>query len=109
MTERRCIFQPAWLKPSNKLRKEERIILALSQRVKLGKLILPEKAPWLDELLTELLMFTKDGAKSKYDDVIDGLSMFAEFAKAPVGKDSSTSLTRGQDLPRSSIGNTVLR
>jgi len=110
MTERRCMFTPNWLKPSNKLRKEERIILALSQRVKLGKLVLPEKASWLDEVLTEFLMFTKDGAKSKYDDIIDAIAMFHEFAKPPIGKDGSSLINkRVKDLPRNSIQNNIFR
>ena len=110
MTEKRCMFTPAWITPSNKISKEERIILALAQRVKLGKLVLPEKASWLNELLVEMMMFTRDGAKSKYDDVLDSVAMFAEFAKAPISKEGGNRSRKNHaDLPRSSIGSTVYR
>lgn len=110
MTEERCIFTPSWNTPSNKISKEERVILALAQRVKLGKLILPEKAHWLTEFMNELLMFTKDGSKSKYDDVIDSIAQFSEFAKPPIGKDNNKGrLINGSNLSRNSIRRNVFR
>ena len=109
MTEERCMFTPKYITPSNKISKEERIELALGQRVRLGKLILPETASWLDELRTELEMFTREGAKSRYDDCLDAVAQAHEFAKPPISKDSFKGNINGDNLPRSSIGNIVQR
>jgi predicted phage terminase large subunit-like protein len=110
MTDERCIFSMSGITPSRKHSKEERIEMALGQRVRLNKLLLPEKAGWLDELMTELQMFTREGAKSKHDDLIDALSQGAQFAKAPVSKDTAgRAAGRYKDLPRSSIGSNVFR
>lgn len=111
MTDERCIFSPVWCTPSNKISKEERIILALAQRVKLGKLVLPEQSSWLSELLDELLMFTREGAKSKHDDLLDSLAQANEFAKPPMNtkQNNHNNNMSNKNLPRSSIGNRVLR
>lgn len=44
---------------------------------------LPELAPWLAELETELMGVTNDGFKSLHDDLIDALAMQQQIAKAP--------------------------
>lgn len=103
MTEERCIFSIAKITPSTKTTKNERIELALGQRIRINKLLLPEKAGWLEEVLTELLMFARSGPKSRYIDVIDALAQCAEFVKPPIGKETSISLSR-KNLPRSSTG-----
>ncbi|MFA5388878.1 MAG: hypothetical protein WC312_03890 [Candidatus Omnitrophota bacterium] len=56
----------------------------LAPRFKAHSVWLPEFAPWLAELETELLGVTIDGFKSLYVDLIDTLAMQQQIAKAPV-------------------------
>lgn len=43
-----------------------------------GRLWLPEAAPWIDDALAELLLFTGDDKKDAHDDCVDNLSYGAQ-------------------------------
>lgn len=47
-----------------------------------GRYLLPDQAPWLDELRRELLVFPM----GKHDDQVDALTQFVEWAASPRGE-----------------------
>ena len=57
----------------------------LAPRVKAHTIMLPEHAPWLAELETELSGVTRDGFKSLFVDLIDCVAMQCQIAKPPIG------------------------
>lgn len=63
-------------------RKEDRI-KTLQPLYAAGAIWHKEKADYLHELETELLMFTENGVKSEHDDLIDSLEMANRFAVVP--------------------------
>jgi len=56
----------------------------LAPRFKAKTIMLPETAPWLAELETELMGVTKDGFKSLFTDLVDCLAMQEQIAKPSV-------------------------
>ncbi len=51
-------------------------LAAQTPLIEAGQVILPHKAPWLEEFLTELLAFPS----SRYDDQVDSVSQFLKWA-----------------------------
>ncbi len=68
---------------SSKGKKEDRI-KSLQPLYAAGAVWHRLKADWLDELETELTMFTEMGARSEHDDLIDALEMANREATAPI-------------------------
>ncbi|MCG6121461.1 MAG: phage terminase large subunit [Microvirga sp.] len=54
---------------------------AQTARLETGKHLLPEAAPWLEELRLELLAFPR----GRYDDQVDALAQFLEWSGSPRG------------------------
>lgn len=55
---------------------------AQTARLETGRYLLPDQAPWLDELRRELLAFPM----GKHDDQVDALTQFVEWAASPRGE-----------------------
>jgi predicted phage terminase large subunit-like protein len=55
---------------------------AQTARLETGRYLLPDQAPWLNELRRELLAFPM----GKYDDQVDALTQFVEWASSPRGQ-----------------------
>jgi predicted phage terminase large subunit-like protein len=70
---------------------------AQSARFEAGQVFLPKEALWLSELLHELLAFPN----ARYDDQIDSVSQFLNWAEAHAGPTSFVGpivVTRPRDL-----------
>ncbi len=65
--------------------KEMRIYSGLQPLYAAGAIFHKQGADYLSELENELLMFTKEGAKSEHDDLMDALQMANAIANVPVG------------------------
>ena len=91
MAKRNIFFNIIPLKAKQK--KEERIIL-LQPRVKAHTIWLPDKAPWVAELTAEMLGFTRSGAKTLRDDVLDAFAYTEQIARAPFGRGAKKNLPR---------------
>ena len=55
---------------------------ARSALIEAGHVLLPEKAPWLDDFLAEVLAFPY----GRYDDQVDSMSQFLTWAERQPGK-----------------------
>jgi predicted phage terminase large subunit-like protein len=71
-------------------------IKALQPRWTAGQILLPDEAPWVSEMESELYGVTKDQIKSKFIDCVDALAMHTQIDIRPVGRKQM------QNLPRES-------
>ena len=57
-------------------------------RIEAGQVHLPENAPWLGDLMHELLAFPN----SRHDDQVDSVSQFLNWVEGPLNISSTVSL-----------------
>ena len=75
---------------TTKKQKKEIKIQGMQPRFKTRSVHMPKGNPvWVQDLEEQLIMFRPEGALTKHDDQIDGLSFFVEHAYPPVSETSS--------------------
>jgi phage terminase large subunit-like protein len=93
MVRRNIFFSVVEIEHAKAGSKLERVKM-LGPRFKAHTVWLPDEAPWLSELESELAGVTRDGFKSLYVDLIDALAMQEQIAKAPYKSGHAASLPR---------------
>lgn len=99
MQRRNAFFDIVPIEHAKAGSKLERVKM-LAPRFRAHSIWLPEEAPWLSELESELDGVTNTGFKSLYVDLIDALAMQEQIAQAPYRKGSATNM---RSLPRESV------
>jgi predicted phage terminase large subunit-like protein len=93
MKKRNIFFEIIPLEHAKEGTKLERI-KALQPRWKSGQILLPDEAPWVAEMETELEGVTKDEIKSKFIDCVDALAMHTQIDIRPMGRQTASNLPR---------------
>ena len=93
MREDNVFFEIVPIEHAKEGTKLERI-KALQPRWTAGQILLPDEAPWVAEMESELYGVTNNEIKSKFIDCVDSLAMHTQIDIRPMGRKQAMNLPR---------------